>query len=305
MTKKNILLVASFINPHDICYMAITQCSSGPALERKYSKNKVEIETMTAAASNPEGVDDDEFFAKYAPPLPSNHEPQEDEPEAIQELLEQREFRCKARSSWGEPEWRRHRWAYQRLTENVDNQIGQVLGALREAGLEEDTVVIFTSDHGDHDSSHKLEHKTVLYDEATRIPMIIQDPDCADKGSISEHLVCNGLDIYPTVCDYAGAQVPADLTGISLRKPVRGQTISEWRDHILFESENGYGIQTQNYLYALYDRGENREQLYDLMADPGQTRNFASDPGKNEVLKQLRRLLGEYAGKNNRAISFD
>lgn len=300
---KPFFLVASFINPHDICYMAITNLLSGSKLE-KYTSHKAEVDTMTEATRNPEGVEDDEFFAKYAPPLPSNHEPQEDEPEAVLDLLDQREFRRKARSSWDEFEWRRHRWAYHRLTENVDKQIDHVLGTLRESGLEEDTVVIFTSDHGDHDSSHKLEHKTLLYNEATRIPMIIKDPDCIDKGSVSEYLICNGLDIYPTVCDYADAEVPADLTGFSLRPLANGQTTSEWRDHILFESEKGYGIQTQDYLYVLYDCGENRQQLYDLVADPDQTRNFAFDPNKDEVLKQHRHLLTQYAGKNNRQISF-
>lgn len=62
-------------------------------------------------------------------------------------------------------QWRMHRWAYSKLTEKVDGQIAKILDAINESGDEENTVVIFTSDHGDMGSAHKMEHKTALYDE--------------------------------------------------------------------------------------------------------------------------------------------
>ena len=69
-----------------------------------------------------------------------------------------------------------------RLTERVDAQIGVVMKALKESGLSDNTVVIFTSDHGDLDASHKLEHKTILYEEAANIPFIISYPWMKNKG---------------------------------------------------------------------------------------------------------------------------
>jgi choline-sulfatase len=289
---KPFFLVASFINPHDICHLAINDFGeSGIDLILK-QKCVLENESVARAARNPAGVDDEEFFARHCPPLPDNYLPQVDEPEAVSELLDQRTFRRHAKEKWGERGWRRHRWAYCRLTEEVDRQVGVVLDALREAGLDQDTVVIFTSDHGDNDGAHQLEHKDVLYEEATRIPFILCDPAAPARGAVDrEHLVCNGLDLFPTVCDYAGATVPAGLRGTSLRPLVTGAGPDDGcRGHVLIESEFGFGIRTRDFLYALYDQGANREQLYDLRRDPGQTRNFVADPGCADVLARHRAL---------------
>jgi arylsulfatase A-like enzyme len=243
----------------------------------------------------PEGVSEDEFFEKYCPKLPENYLPQQDEPEAVLDMVNQRKFKQDARNKWGEKGWRRHRWAYCQLTELVDRQIAVVLDALHESGFEKETVVIFTSDHGDHDSSHKLEHKTALYEEVTRIPFIIYDPDTKVAGTVNcDNLVCNGTDIYPTICDYAGAHIPASLSGVSLKPLAEGEKTEIWRDHVLIESEFGHGIRTADYLYAIYDKGENREQLYDLKKDPGQTMNFAGNPAYEEEWKKLREIAASY-----------
>jgi choline-sulfatase len=251
----------------------------------------VENANVAEAARMPAGMAEEDFFAERCPPLPANHEPQEDEPEAIGVMIGRSKFKQDARDQWGERGWRRHRWAYCRLTESVDRQMAVVLAALRETGLESNTVVLFTSDHGDHDGAHQLEHKTALYEEAVRIPFLLCDPDTPGRGTVDrEHLVCNGLDLFPTVCDYAGAKVPPGLRGVSLRPLAAGTTPTAWRGHLLIESEYGYGIRTRDFLYALYDRGRNREQLYDLRTDPGQTRNFAADPACAEILGHHRAL---------------
>jgi choline-sulfatase len=295
---KPFFLVASFINPHDICHLAISEfAEDGFDLEIK-NKCILERETVEAAAQIPEGLSEADFFETYCPPLPDNHLPQHDEPEAVVKMVNQRAFKKAVREKWGEVDWRRHRWAYHQLTEQVDQQIGTVLNALRESGLEQNTVVIFTSDHGDHDSSHKLEHKTALYEEATRIPFLICDPDCGKPGSVnSQQIVCNGLDIFPTICDYAGAEVPKNLKGISLKQLARGDIPRNWRDHLLIESEFGYGIRTKDYLYAIYDQGRNRKQLYDLKRDPGQTRNYVSDPDYAEIVERHHCFFEEMAPK--------
>jgi arylsulfatase A-like enzyme len=293
--KKPFFLVASFINPHDICHMAINEfAEDGLDLILK-EKCIREGKTVAEAAQIPEGISEEVFFETYCPPLPCNYELQEDEPEAIKELLKQRKFKIRAREEWGERGWRRHRWAYCKLTEQVDSQIGIILDALRESGLEKDTVVIFTSDHGDHDSSHKLEHKTALYEEATRIPFIICDPDTEVKGSVnSKHLICNGTDLFPTICDYAEAEVPEDLTGLSIKTLAEGKKQKTWREYLLIESEFGHGIRSHNMFYALYDKGANREQLYDLEKDSGQTRSFAKDPTYKKILEKFRNDIKDF-----------
>ncbi|MGD8237584.1 MAG: sulfatase-like hydrolase/transferase, partial [Armatimonadota bacterium] len=164
---KPFLLVASFINPHDICYMAIRDQSPDSALAKRVPP------PLDEAMQLPDGVPEDEFYRRHCPPLPPNHEPTDGEPDGVRQLLNMRQFRLRARQNYDERQWRLHRWAYCRLTERVDAQIGTVLQALRGSGQEQNTVVVFTSDHGDMDSAHKLEHKTVFYEEAARIPMII------------------------------------------------------------------------------------------------------------------------------------
>lgn len=290
---KPFFLAASFINPHDICHMALKEfADTGIDLMLK-NKCIMENKSVDEAAKNPPGVSDDEFFGKHCPPLPENHMPQEDEPEVVEgELLNNRKFKLSARNKWGEREWRRHRWAYARLTEQVDALIGKVLGALDKSGLRDSTVVIFTSDHGDNDGAHKLEHKEIPYEEAVRVPFIIADPDTEAAGAANgENIICNGLDLVPTICDYAGAKVPAGLKGCSLREIAMKGQVSKWRDHLLVESEYGPVIRTRDFAYANYSRGRNNEQLYDLSRDPGQTRNFLHDPECADILERHRNLL--------------
>jgi choline-sulfatase len=108
-----------------------------------------ELGALDAALKFPEDISEDEFFEKYCPPVPDNFEPQDQEPKAISMVLDQRPFKRNARSNWPAERWRLHRWAYCRLTEVVDAHISGLLDALREAGLDENTVIVFSSDHGD------------------------------------------------------------------------------------------------------------------------------------------------------------
>ena len=116
--------------------------------------------------------------------------------------------------NWSVEQWRLHRWAYCRLTERVDREIGQVLQALREAGLEEKTLVVLTSDHGDMDGSHRLEHKSMFFEEAARVPFIVSLKGVTKPGLVdNQHLVSSGLDLIPTLCDFAGIKPPAGAAG--------------------------------------------------------------------------------------------
>lgn len=291
---KPFCLVASFINPHDICHMAINEFAS-TGMELWWKENcLVEGKTVAEAKQIPPHLTEEEFFAKYCPPLPSNFAIQENEPQAIKDLINSRSFRERAREDWTEKDWRIHRWAYLQLTQRVDRQIQTVLDALKESGLEDDTLVIFTSDHGDHDSAHHLEHKTVPYEEAARIPFIVCQPGLTDHGSVNtEHIVSNGLDLLPTLCDYAGAEVPDGRIGKSIRPIIEGKN-TKWREELLIECEIGRALVSADYKYILYDKGANNEQLFDLQTDPCEIRNSVWDTGKEKILKQFRESIAKY-----------
>ena len=288
---KPFLLVASFINPHDICYMAIRAHNAESGLGRAAPPPLFE------AMKFPDGVSVEDFYARHCPPLPENFEPTVGEPDAIGGLLDLRAFRRYVRDNWTEQDWRLHRWAYCRLTERVDAQIGRVLKALGENGLEKDTVVVFTSDHGDMDAAHRIEHKTTFYEEATRVPLIIRYPGRAKAGQVDrEHLVSSGIDLIPTLCDYAGVAPPEDLEGRSLRPLAEGREAGPWRESLLVENEIGFMVHTGRYKYRRYDTGENREMLNDLQVDPGEMKNFAGDPAYEKILEEHRRYMDSHLG---------
>lgn len=291
---KPFLLVASFINPHDICYQAIMAHSGN---DRKANRA---AEVMRQAERMPEGISKKAFFAKHCPPLPANFEPPNPEPEALKLFVKFRDFKQYVRDNWSDENWRLHRWTYARLTERVDRQVGEVLDALRQAGLEDDTVVVFTSDHGDLDALHRMEHKSLAYEECARIPLIIQYPPLTKGGHIdNNHLVSNGLDIFPTLCDLACIDYKGDLPGRSLKPLLGAKSTTNWRDYLMIEGEISRAITDGRYKYTLFDAAGPEEMLCDLDNDPGEMKNLASLPKYKKILHRMRAALTAEAQKHD------
>lgn len=289
--KENpFFMVTSFLNPHDICYMAIYDFIDEMGEEKNaFLPRGKEFDRIEQIKLHKDQVGEEIFYADICPPLPDNHLPQQDEPKIIEELLKSRNFRYMARTTYTDNEWRMHRYIYAKLTESVDSQIGIVMKALKEKGIEDNTIILFTSDHGDMDASHKMEHKSVLYEEVMKIPFIISDPNAKRVGVCSD-LVTNGLDIYPTICDYAGLDIPQNLKGKSLKPLLNGECI-EKRKFLKVESEIGDAVVTTDHKYVMYHHGANKEQLYDLNKEPLEMCNDANDPNYQSILEEMRKLL--------------
>jgi choline-sulfatase len=287
--EKPYFMVVSLINPHDICYMAIRDFATSDLDHAILRNGEVELRTLDQAMVKPEGISDKEFFEKHCPPLPLNLEPQEEEPEAIRFMVNQRPFKRKARDNYSDKEWRMHRWAYCRLTEMVDHQVQVVLDAVRESGQEENTVIIFSSDHGDNDASHRLEHKTTLYEESANIPFLVMWKGQIPGGRVDNtHLVSNGLDLLPTVCDFAGIRGTADARGRSLL-PILENGEADWRNTLGVESEIGRMVVSQDgFKYIRYDAAGFEEQLLNLNDDPNETTHFTADPAFADKLSALK-----------------
>jgi arylsulfatase A-like enzyme len=300
--EKPFLLFASFINPHDICYMAINDFNRS---QQKPPIDNTDSRICEAVLDKVrKSVDISTFVKKNCPPLPANHAVPDTEPECITlSYINARPFRTYIRKNWTEEQWRLHRWAYCRLTEMVDKEIGTVLDALHQAGLQDNTLVIFTSDHGDMDSAHKMEHKSVLYEEAVRVPFIMSYKGRIPAGAIDDtHLVSNGLDLLPTLCDYADIKTPEGLPGGSLRPLAEGKT-EGWRDFVVTESQNGRMLRTKRFKYCIYDSGSHREQLIDMENDPGEMKNLAEIESYKDVLIKHRRLLRAWIEKTGETIA--
>ncbi len=282
------LLVASFINPHDICHMAIRDFAETPRERHLSRPGRIQLKELDAALQIPDGMTKEEFFGNVCPPLPANFEIPPEEAEAIRIMQARGPFKLKARERYSEEDWRMHRWAYARLTERVDRQIGRVLAALQDSDLVDSTVVVFTSDHGDMDASHRMEHKTAFYDEAARVPLLIAGPRLARGLVDSRHVVSNGLDLVPTFCALAGLEPPEELEGRSLLPLLDAAPAAAWRETTPVESDIGQMIVQDNFKYMRYYQGENYEQLVDLAQDPGEMRNAVHDAAHQSRLRDLR-----------------
>lgn len=284
--ERPFLLVASFHNPHDICQWARNQpLPEGP---------------IPAAA------------LEECPTLPANFPIPPFEPEVVR-LISQANPHLYLAARYSPEEWRQYRHAYYRLVEKVDAAIGRILAALREEGLEEDTVVIFSSDHGDGMGAHQWSLKSALYEEPTRVPLIVSFEGRARSGCVdTAHLVSNGLDLLPTLCDYAGIAPPAGLRGRSFRPLVESAEAPAWRDHLVVETSwRGAGpgkevvqtagrmLRTARYKYVVYNWGRYREQLFDLEADPGEMVNLAVSARHRDVLDRHRKLLHDWCREND------
>jgi choline-sulfatase len=290
------LLVASFMNPHDICYMAINACKKSAG--EKIGKAPRHQQCLDEALKMPDGVSEKEFFDRYCPPVPPNFEIPENEPEGLAPL-DARNFRAYVRKNWTEKDWRLHRWAYARLTERVDAEIGRVLAALRRAGLEKDTLVVFTSDHGDMDAAHRLEHKSMPYEEAIHVPFIVTWKDVTKAGLVDrEHLVSSGLDLIPTICDFTGIPVPPQLKGTSVRRLAEGSAVDHWRKTVVIENKSLRVVHMGGSKYAVYETGSKREQFMDLEKDPGEMKNLACDQAYKPQVEKGRELLKEWYKAN-------
>ena len=296
-------LFASFINPHDICYMAINDFNR---TQGEAPMGNTDSKTCEAVLDRARKTGDISAFVEAnCPPLPTNHEVPETEPECItKKFVNARPFRAYVREKWTQNHWRLHRWAYCRLTEIVDEEIGTLLDALREAGMEDNTLIVFTSDHGDMDSAHKMEHKSVLYEESVRVPFIMSCKGRIAQGVVDDtHLVSNGLDLLPTLCDYAGIETPEGLPGRSLRPLAEGTRTKDWRDFVVSESQNGRMLRTDRFKYCIYDSGRDCEQLTDMKDDPGEMTHLAAVPAFESVLDEHRRLLKSWVDRTGDKIA--
>ncbi len=186
---------------------------------------------------------------------------------------------------------REYMQAYHACVSFVDAQLEIVLDALKESGHWDDTVVIFTSDHGYHLGDHFLWGKVTLFDIGARVPLIIRADGLTKGGTTSEAMV-ELVDIYPTVADLAGLRPPQHLQGVSLR-PLLGHPErlgkKKYAYSVVSRGEQlGYALRSQRWRYGKWPDGE---ELYNLTNDPGEKNNLAAKPHVAERLKQFRALL--------------
>ncbi len=232
---------------------------------------------------------------------------------------------------WGKYAWKApeelegdqlKKWIYQRYMrayisciQSLDENVGTVLNYLKETGMEENTIVIYTSDQGFFLGEHGWYDKRFFYEESIRMPLIIRYPDI--PGGARNELTVLNIDLPETILNMADVSIPADMQGVSLVPLLADQKVEAWRDAMYYhyyESQedsplpvmNHYGIRTSRYkLIRFYDDKNDHWELFDLDTDPHELHNVYEDQTysmvKEELFKRLVQSRTEY-GDNTGVI---
>ena len=203
-----------------------------------------------------------------------------------------------------ELEWRYQRYLqdYLASVKSVDDNVGRVLDYLEEAGLADNTIVIYTSDQGFYLGEHGWYDKRFMYEESHRTPLMIRYPAAAENGTHSDALVLN-IDLGPTLLDYAGVSAPEAVQGRSLRPLLETGTPDDWRESIYYRYYQQMasfhrvarheGVRDERYkLIQFTEPGFEAYELYDLETDPTEMDNRIDDP---ELEAVRTRLMGRMA----------
>lgn len=208
--------------------------------------------------------------------------------------------------------------AYQGLITQLDDHLGRLFDAMDRSGRLDDTLIVFTADHGDFLGDHWLGEKELFHDTVQRVPFIVVDPRAeadATRGSVERRFV-EGVDVVPTILDALGLEIPSHrIEGRSLLPLLHG-TAGEWRDAAFSELDysfkearlllgrdveqcRAWSVRTERWRYVHWLDAP--EQLFDLEADPEEFHDLGRDPATEAVRAQMReRLLDWFERRKHR-----
>lgn len=199
---------------------------------------------------------------------------------------------------------------YYRMISGVDAAIGRIVAALKDQGLDQNTIVIFTSDNGYFLNDRGFAGKWLPYDASLRVPLIIVDPRSPEsrRGTTHDAMALN-VDLAPTILDLSGCDPSPRTQGRSLLPLLQGSLPADWRTEFFCEHRMVHpqiprheGVRTARYRYSRYvDVAPVFEELYDLERDPLETRNLADDPHHAAVLESLRTRTAEFIQRHEHA----
>lgn len=277
-SRAPFFLVASFDNPHNICEWARGQ--------------KLPFANIPNAP------------LESCPNLPPNFNIGPYDADILRWERE-RSYRLYPSKAYTPDDWRQYRNAYFRLIEHIDNEIGKIVDEIDRQNLWENTVVIFTSDHGDGQGAHQWNQKTALWNEVSNVPLIVCLPKGKNAGSTHNSLVNNGIDLMPTVLDFAGEPIPAWCKGLSFRPLAEQNNSAMSHDYIVTETNfaqtggtRGWAVRSPHFKYVLYEAGKNREMLFDMASDHLEQVNLAIEAQYLTILEKHRQLLRQWMTEN-------
>jgi len=197
------------------------------------------------------------------------------------------------------------KWKYQRYIKNylrciasVDDNVGRLLDYLDQAGLKENTIIIYTSDQGFFLGDHNWYDKRFMYEESLRMPFLVRYPGKVKAGSANDSMILN-VDFAPTFLEYAGLPIPADIQGRSIAPLLRSERPKDWRTSMYYRYyhyphdhrvQPHYGVRTERYK-LIYFNQINEWELFDLQKDPHELKSVFADPAYAATVKELKTEL--------------
>ncbi len=243
---------------------------------------------------------DEKLYADVTFPLPKTAAGQFFQ--ALPEFVQKSEARPRWQRRFSSPElYQQTVRDYYRLVSGLDREIGRLIAALQDQGLDDNTLIVFSSDNGFFLGERGLSDKWFMYEESIRVPLIVFDPRLpADQRGRKVEAMTLNIDLAPTLLDYAGLAIPKTMQGQSLRPWLCGQS-PPWRQDWFYEHHTlpkilppSEGVRTPRWTYLRWLGVEPAvEELYDLPADPLQEHNLAGRPEHQQTLRQLRARWGE------------
>jgi len=198
---------------------------------------------------------------------------------------------------------------YHEMILSVERSVGEIVNSLEERGLDDNTVIIYLSDHGLHLGEKQMKGKWTPYEESLRIPFIVYDPRTrARKGKVMNEMVLN-IDVAPTILELAGIEMPEGIDGRSLVPLMDGKEES-WRKEFFFEHycapstvhsliPRNEGIRTESEKYARwFDFGELQEEYFNLEEDPLETNSLVGNPEYESRIRALREKFAQWREEN-------
>jgi len=221
----------------------------------------------------------------------------------LPEFLRKSESRVRFRWRFDEPQkYQDMVRGYYRMISGIDAVVGRLRRELRERGLADSTVIVFTSDNGYFLGERGFADKWYLYDPSVRVPLVVVDPRLpATRAAAVSDLMALNIDLAPTILDLAGIAPPERYQGRSLVPLLRGKAPVDWRTEFFYEHlfhraniPKSEGLRSARWTYVRwFEQQPLVEELYDHLADPDEACDLVADPAYAEVLAQLRRRTDE------------
>ena len=206
--------------------------------------------------------------------------------------------------NWGVEDYTWEDWSkivarYYGIISQVDDAIGRVIDHLKKIGQYENTIIIYTTDHGDMCGAHKMMDKHhIMYEDVVKVPMIVKWDGVVEKNSQNHNYVYNTLDMAPTIVDIIGREIPHDLHGKSMLPLLKKQKNVDWRTEVI-STYNGqqHGLYMQRMIkidgYKYIWNPTDIDEFYNLTDDPGELNNEIYNEKYSKVIKNLRIRLYE------------